>query len=300
MGAAPLRVRFQADVKLDVEETGRIRAVIGPAQFRGNRGYLGKGAQYLAYFGGDLGRFIERDGVWHRGAHPQRAFVQLRHELSADGGDQQQRTCQENSRGERRPPGMGQTKIKTPGVSRLDGFEGGVTALAHALAHEPRTKHRQQRQRYNQGADQRENHGVSHRFEQRAGGSGQHVNRQEAGHDDCDRVEQRAINFRGRSFDDLYDVERSSTARGDLAENILHHEYRAIHQYAEIHRSNGEQIGRGTLKIEANKGEQQRQRDGDRDNETRTKIVEKKYQDHEHQQHAPQQVALHGLGRQRD
>ena len=54
------------------------------------------------------------------------------------------------------------------------------------------------------------------------------------------------------------------------------------------------------LKIETNKCEQQRQRDGCGDNQSGTNVVEEKYENHDHQQHAAQQVALHGLRCQLD
>ena len=40
--AGPICVRFQADVKLDVEKAGGIRAVVGPRQFGGDGGDFGK------------------------------------------------------------------------------------------------------------------------------------------------------------------------------------------------------------------------------------------------------------------
>ena len=135
--ARPLRVRCQPNVKLDVEKAGRIRAVVGPAQFRGDRGDFRKGVQDLPHLGSDLCRFIERNGVGHRRAHPQRAFVELRHELRADAGNEQQRTHQQNRRSQCRTPGMRQAKIKAPDVGRFDGFKSGVAPLPHATAHEP-------------------------------------------------------------------------------------------------------------------------------------------------------------------
>ncbi len=86
----------------------------------------------------------------------------------------------------------------------------------------------------------------------------------------------------------------------DLAENVFHHHYRAIHENAEIHRADGEQVGRSILQIEADEREQQRQRNGGGDNQSRAEIVEKKYEHHDDQQHAAQEVLLHHLRRQRD
>ena len=87
---------------------------------------------------------------------------------------------------------------------------------------------------------------------------------------------------------------------GDLAEDVLHHEHRAIHQDAEIDRADGEQVGRGVLQVETDEGEQQRQRNGDGDDQPGAKVVEEEDQDDDDQQHAAQQVALDHLRRQRD
>ena len=59
VGAGPLRIGLETDIEFDVEEAGRIGAVVGPAEFRGDGGDLGKGAQYVAHLGRDLGRFVE-------------------------------------------------------------------------------------------------------------------------------------------------------------------------------------------------------------------------------------------------
>ena len=172
--------------------------------------------------------------------------------------------------------------------------------LAHALAHEPRAQHRQQRQRDDQRADQGEDHGVRHRLEQRAGRPRQHVDRQEADHDHRHRVEQRAIHFRRRVADDLLDVERRPLAQRDLAEDVFHHHHRAIHQDAEIHRADREQVGRGVLDVQTDERKQQRQRNGGGDDQAGAHVVEEKDQDHHHQQHAAQQVLLDDVGGQLD
>ncbi|OIQ67486.1 hypothetical protein GALL_509340 [mine drainage metagenome] len=195
---------------------------------------------------------------------------------------------------------MGETKIQPLGVSRLDRLEAGVAPFPHAVAHEPGAQYRQQGQRDHQRTDQREHHGVRHRLEQRPGRSGQDIDRQEAGDDHRDRIEQRAIHLGRGVPDDLPDLERSALARRHLAEDVFHHHHRAVDQDPEIHRADGQQVGRGMLEIEADEGEQQRQRDGGGDDQARAEIVEEEHQDHGHQQHAAQQVVLDGLGRQRD
>ena len=60
---------------------------------------------------------------------------------------------------------------------------------------------------HDQRAHQREHHGVGHRLEQRSGRARQHIDRQEAGDDHGDRVEQRPVDFRGRIADDLQQLD---------------------------------------------------------------------------------------------
>ncbi len=84
-------VGLQADVELAVEEAGGVGAVVGTAQFGADDRDLRIRHQDVADLRGDLAGLFEGDGVGHGRAHPQRAFVEVRHELAADEGDQQQR-----------------------------------------------------------------------------------------------------------------------------------------------------------------------------------------------------------------
>ena len=59
-----------------------------------------------------------------------------------------------------------------------------------------------------------------------------------------------------------------------LAENILDHDDRAIHQNAEVHCANGKEIGGDIFQVQADKGEQHRQRDGGGDDQAGANIVE--------------------------
>ena len=104
-------------------------------------------------------------------------------------------------------------------------------------------------------ADQRENHGVRHRLEQKTGRPGQNINRQKTDDDHCDRINQGAVHFRRRVADHFEDVEGLPLPQGDLAEDIFDHENRAIHQDTEIDCTDGKQIGGGVLNIETDEGE---------------------------------------------
>ena len=86
---------LQADIELVVEEAGGVGAVIGAAQFIGHGGDLREAEQDIADLRGELGGFLERNGVGGGGAHPERAFIQVGHELAADEGDEQERTAED-------------------------------------------------------------------------------------------------------------------------------------------------------------------------------------------------------------
>ena len=90
IGAVPFAVRLEPDEEFHVEEAGRVGAVIRPAMLGGDHGDFGERAENLAHLRRDLARFLEGDRVGHGGANPQRAFIQVRHELVADRRNQQQ------------------------------------------------------------------------------------------------------------------------------------------------------------------------------------------------------------------
>ena len=85
-------------------------------------------------------------------------------------------------------------------------------------------------------------------------------------------------------------------ARRQFAEDVLHHDHGAVHDDAEIDGADGEQVGGNVPPVQADERKQQRERNGDRHNQRGPHAEQKNAQDHQHQQHAAQQVALHGLG----
>ena len=95
-------------------------------------------------------------------------------------------------------------------------------------------------------------------------------------------------------------LQRLALARGDLAEDVLHHHHRAVHQDAKVHRADGEQVGRDVAQVEADEGEQQRQRNGGGDNQPGANVVKEEDQHDHDEHHAAQQIALDRLRGQRD
>ena len=84
-------------------------------------------------------------------------------------------------------------------------------------------------------------------------------------------------------------------AQRQLAEDVLHHHHRAVHQDAEVDRADRQQVGGRALQVEADEREQQRQRNGGRDDQAGAQVVQEEDQHHDHEHHAAQQVSLHDL-----
>ena len=68
------------------------------------------------------------------------------------------------------------------------------------------------------------------------------------------------------------------------AEDIFHHDDRAVHDDAKVHRAQGEQVGRDAAPGEADEGGQQRQRDDEGDDGRGAEVAEKEQQ-HEGDEH---------------
>ena len=182
--------------------------------------------------------------------------------------------------------------IEAAHVGCADAFEHGVPTLAHSASHQPGAEHRKQGQRDDQRADQGEDHRVRHRLEQDARWAGEDVDREEADDDHDDRIEERTVDLRGRVANDAEHPVRTIVAFGEPAIDVFHHDHGGIDEDSEIDRANRKQVRRCVLQVEAGEGEQQRQGNRDRHDQSRAHIVQEEDEHHDHQQHAPEQVVL--------
>ena len=64
-------------------------------------------------------------------------------------------------------------------------------------------------------------------------------------------------------------------ARRQLAEDVLHHDDRAVDDHAEVDRADRQQVGRNVRPVEADEREQQRERNRHRDDERRADAEQK-------------------------
>ena len=64
----------------------------------------------------------------------------------------------------------------------------------------------------------------------------------------------------------------SAVSRGQLPEDVLDHYHGAVHDDSEIDGADREQVGRDVPPVQANEGEQQGKRNGDRHNQGATNV----------------------------
>ena len=242
-------VGLQAHIEFVVEESCRIRAVVRPSQLVGHRSHLRKAPQNLPDLRRELGGLFERNGIRRGGAYPQRAFVQVRHELAADPGNQQQRCGEDRQNHGHRDQPVAQAPAQHSAVHAANGLVDPVARFMHVLPQKKRAQHGQQRQGAKQRAQQCERHGVRHGLEQLARWPGEHINRQVPGDDHRDRIENRPLHVARRRPDHFDEVQMRRPTRSagilfvagrQLAENILHHHHRSVHDDAEIDSPDGQ------------------------------------------------------------
>ena len=168
----------------------------------------GKERRIVAHLGRDLRRFVEGDGVGHGRAHPQRAFVQMRHEFGADDGNEQQRQ-RPAQRPRRWSSRQGCARQKSRPLCRRD------LMASNAALRRSRTPSRMN-QAHSTGSrvsvtisePTSANTMVSAIGLNRSPGRpGQDIDRQKADHDHRHGIEERPVHFRRRILDDLDNIE---------------------------------------------------------------------------------------------
>ena len=216
----------------------------------------------------------------------------MRHELSADERNQQQRCAENKGRDHQDGFGTIQRPIQLPGVLLFHPFEGAVAFFAYALLEPERSQHRNQGQGKNQRADQGEGHRLRHGVKQLSRRPAQRVNRQISGENDRDRIKDGAIHILGGRENDFVEVVLLPFPQRQFAVDVLDHHHGAVDDDAEIDGANGKQIGGNVVGVQHDEGKQQRQRNGERDNDGGAEADQKEDQHDQHQHHAAKQIGF--------
>ena len=158
----------------------------------------------LRTWGENLARLLERDRIGHGGAHPERAFVEMRHELSADEGYEQKRGGEDQGGHEHGRLRVIEAPLQLARIFVAHPFKGLVHALVHAVFEPVGAHDGNERERQDQRADKCDRHRIGHRLEEFSGWPAERVDRQIARDDDGDGIEDRAIDVLRRRQDHLF------------------------------------------------------------------------------------------------
>src|SRR5580698_5010082 len=83
-----------------------------------------------------------------------------------------------------------------------------------------------------------------------------------------------------------------------MPDDILHHHYRSIYHHSEVQSAERKQVRWNMAQVQKDRCEQQRERNGQRDDESRPSIEQKQKQNHRYQDHALGEVVHHGVQRE--
>jgi hypothetical protein len=188
---------------------------------------------------------------------------------------------------------VGQAPVERPRIDVADPLEDDVPPHPHPAPERDGADDGDHRERQHHGAQQREDRGIGHRPEQATRRPRQHVDRQESGDDDRDRVHDRPVHLRRRLHDHLADGEGGAVPPLQGQVDVLHHHDRAVDQDAEVDRADREEVGRDVPEIETDEGDEKRERNRRRDDEPRLDVEQEEDQHRDHQDDPAEQVLLH-------
>ena len=146
-----------------------------------------------------------------------------------------------------------------------------------------------------QRAKQRKGHGPGHGLEEAAFDALQREDRQEGGNGDDDGVEHRALHFVRGVADALGGGLGAAVGVTHVAHDVFDQNDGAFHDHAEIERAEREQVGGNVHQVEADGGEEQRERNGGGNDERAADIAQKQKQNDRDQDHAFGEVVQHGV-----
>ncbi len=243
-GGTPLFERFERDQELGVEEAGRIGSVVGTAQLRGHVDHLGVLTEDQAHFRRQLRRLFERDIDRHGRPHPDIAFLQRRHKLTADerhGGD---RRRQRRTRAADHQPFMIERPAEHDQIVPLDpGHDPGIPLFDGSRDQEG-AERRRQGKGHEQRPGERQAVGHGHGREDLARHAGHGKQRQKRHHDDRRRKKDRPAHFPRRPHHMHGHGQSLRALVRDVIEDALHHDERRIDDDAEVDRAERNQIRR--------------------------------------------------------
>jgi hypothetical protein len=84
-------------------------------------------------------------------------------------------------------------------------------------------------------------------------------------------------------------------AAAQVADDVLDHHHGAVHDHSEIQRAKRQQVRGNALQLQTGRGEQQRKRNGQRDDDRAAHISQEQKQNDHDQNDAFREVVQHGM-----
>ena len=81
-----------------------------------------------------------------------------------------------------------------------------------------------------------------------------------------------------------------------MADNVLHHDHRTVHYHAEVERAQRQQVGGNVPQIKTDGGKEQRERNGERNDESAANIPQEKKENDHHEDDALGQIVQNRVG----
>ena len=252
-----------------------------------------------------LQRGLHMHGLVQAGAgnahrmHGDVAFVQAGHELRAQARAQQAAQHHRRQRAGHHGPAPAQCPCQCGRVGATRPLHQPRVLLLHLAAQEQRDGGRHERQRQHHRAGQGQHHRDRHRVEHLSLHAGEREDRQVDRGDDA-QAEQAGpddLGGRGRRRVQAFFLGQRAAQRvlqfAETAQAVLDDDDRAVHDQAEIQRTQAHQVAGHAATDHAGQREQHRQRDHRRGDERRTHVAQQQEQHGDDQQRALHQVLRH-------
>ena len=219
-------------------------------------------------------------------------------ELGADGaaGAEEDGEQEESDAGAEGRPAV----LDGPGGGRAvvagEPAEERVFPLAGALGVEEAGEDGGEDDREDESAEEGEGDGPGHGFEEATLDGLEGEDGQVGGDDDEDGVEDGALDFLGGVADLVADGLVGVLVVAEVADDVFDHDDGSVDDHAEVKGAEREEVGRDVAEVEADGGEEQRERDGDGDDERAAQVAKEEEEDDGDQDDAFHEVMEDGLG----
>ncbi len=250
-------VGLQSNIKLAIEKTGGVGAVIGTAKLRADDGYLRILRENVADLRRKLGGVFKRNRVGHGGANPKRTFIEVRQKFAADEGKEEQRRAKDECNDEESQLGMIEAPFELPAITSADAVEKTIGLFLDAVLEPIRGEDGNECERENEGANEGESHGVRHGMEKSSGGPSQRIDGEISGDDDGNGIEDGTINIASGGKDDVVDFVFLAMAEAEFAVDVFDHDDGTVNDDAEVDGADGKEVSRFAGGVKKNKSKEQ-------------------------------------------